>query len=171
MPLLFYCWFPPEFFDLIYCIIHYILTLFISSRSLFNLSCIFSVLVSRLFICDSILISRLWIIFTIIIWNSLSGRFPISSSFVWFGGHLSCSFTCWVFLCLFILFILLRLGVAFLYSGSLWSSLYYGVSSLWVGLDGWFVSVSWLGTPVSVFWWMELGFFSVECNKVSSNKL
>ena len=25
-------------------------------------------------------------------------------------------------------------GVAFLYSGSLWSSLYYGVSSLWVGL-------------------------------------
>ena len=27
-------------------------------------------------------------------------------------------------------------GVAFLYSGSLWSSLYCGVSSLWVGLDG-----------------------------------
>ena len=26
--LLFYCWFPPECFDLIYCIIHYILTLF-----------------------------------------------------------------------------------------------------------------------------------------------
>ena len=26
-------------------------------------------------------------IFTIIIQNSLSGRFPISSSFVWFGGH------------------------------------------------------------------------------------
>ena len=25
-----------------------------------------------------------------IIWNSLSGRFPFSSSFVWFGGHLSC---------------------------------------------------------------------------------
>ena len=25
-------------------------------------------------------------------------------------------------------------GVAFLYSGSLWSSLYCGVSSLWVGL-------------------------------------
>ena len=29
--------------------------------------------------------------FTIIIWNSFSGRFPISSSFLWFGGHLSCS--------------------------------------------------------------------------------
>ena len=86
---------------------------FISSRSLLNLSCIFSILVSRLFICDSILISRFWIIFTIIIRNSLSGRFPISSSFVWFGGHLSCSFTCWVFLCLFLLVILLRLGWSF----------------------------------------------------------
>ena len=51
--------------------------------------------------------------FTIIIRNSLSGRFPISSSFVWFGGHLSCSFTSWVFLCLFILFILLGLGWPF----------------------------------------------------------
>ena len=80
---------------------------FISSRPLLNLSCIFSTLVSRLFICNSNLFSRFWIIFTIIIGNSLSGRFPISSSFVWFGGHLSCSFTFWVFLCLFILFILL----------------------------------------------------------------
>ena len=65
---------------------------FISSRSLLNLSCIFSILVSRLFICDAILFSRFWIIFTIIIWNSLSGRFAIYSSFVWFGGHLYCSF-------------------------------------------------------------------------------
>ena len=48
-----------------------------------------------------------------IIQNSLSGRFPISSSFVWFGGHLSCSFTCWVFLFPFILFILLCLGCPF----------------------------------------------------------
>ena len=75
---------------------------FVSSRSLLNPSCVFSILVSRLFICDLILFSRFWIIFTIIIQNSLSGRFPVSSSFVWFGGHLSCSFTCWVFLCLFI---------------------------------------------------------------------
>ena len=29
--------------------------------------------------------------------------------------------------------------VAFLYSGSLWSSLYCGVSSLWVGLYRWLV--------------------------------
>ena len=85
---------------------------FISSRSLLNLSYIISILVSRLFICYSILFSRFWIIFTII-WNSLSGRFPISSCLVWFGGHVPCSFTCWVFLCLFILFILLCLGCLF----------------------------------------------------------
>ena len=70
-------------------------------------------------ICNSILFLRFWIIFTIIIQNSSSGRFPISFCFVWFSGHLSCSFTCWVFLCLFILFIFLC-GVAFPYSGSLW---------------------------------------------------
>src|SRR5574337_1286286 len=142
----------------------------ISSRSLLNLSCIFSIFVSRLFTCVSILISRFWINFTIIIWNSLSGRFPISSSLVWFGGHLSCSFICWVFLCLFILFILL-FGVSFLYSGSLWSSLYCGVSSLCVGLYRWLVKVSWLGKLVSVFWWVELYFFSLECNEMSSNEL
>ena len=43
-------------------------------------------------------------------------------------------------------------GVTFLYSGSLWSSLYCGDSSLWVGLYGWLVKVS-LGKLVSVFWW------------------
>ena len=91
-------------FDLSYCIIHYWLTIFISSRYLLNISCIFSILFSSLFICYSILFSRFWIIFTIIILNSFLGRLPISSSFVWFGGHLSCSFTCWIFLCLFIFF-------------------------------------------------------------------
>ena len=39
--------------------------------------------------------------------------------------------------------------------------LYRGVSSLWVGLDGWLVKVSWLGKLVSVFWWVELYFFSL----------
>ena len=62
-------------------------------------------------------------------------------------------------------------GVAFLYSGSLWISLFCGVSSLWVGLDRWLVKVSWLGKLVSVFWWVELDFFSLECNEVSSNEL
>ena len=61
-------------------------------------------------------------------------------------------------------------GVAFLYSGSLWSSLYCGVYSLWVGLYRWLVKVSWLGKLVSVFWWVELD-FSLECNEVSSNEL
>ena len=64
-----------------------------------------------------------------------------------------------------------RLRVAFLYSGSLWSSLYCGVSLLWEWLDGWLVKVSCLGKLVSVFWWVELGFFSLECSEVSSNEL
>ena len=62
-------------------------------------------------------------------------------------------------------------GVAFLYSGSLWNSLYYGVSLLWVGLYGWLVKVSWLGKLVSVFWWVQLDFFSLECSEVFSNEL
>jgi len=31
--------------------------------------------------------------------------------------------------------------------------------------------VSWLGKLVAVFWWVELDFFSLECNEVSSNEL
>ena len=62
-------------------------------------------------------------------------------------------------------------GVGFLYSGSLWSSLYCGVSFQWEGLYGWLVKVSWLGKLVSVFWWVELDFYSLECNEVSSNEL
>ena len=48
--------------------------------------------------------------------------------------------------------------------------LYCGGSFLWVGLDGWLVKVSWLGKLVSVFWWMELDLFSLECNEVSSSE-
>ena len=54
--------------------------LFSSSRSLLNVSYIFS-----------ILFPRFCIIFTIIILNSFPGRLPMSSSFVWFGGFLPCS--------------------------------------------------------------------------------
>ena len=61
--------------------------------------------------------------------------------------------------------------MSFLYSGSLWSSLYCGVSSLCAGLYRWLVKVSWLGKLVSVFWWVELYFFSLECNEMSSNEL
>ena len=98
----------------------------------------------------------------------MSGRFPIS--FLLFGL---------VGMFLYLLGIPLSLhlgyiaafGVAFLYSGNLWNSLYCGVSSLWVGLYQWLVKVSWLGKLVLVFWWVELDFFSLECNEVSSNEL
>ena len=101
------------------------------SDPLLNISCIFSILVSRLFICNSILFSRFWIIFTII-WNSLSGRSPVFClvwwAFILFLYLLGISLP-------FHLVYIAVFGVAFPYSGSLWSSLYCGVSSLWVGLQ------------------------------------
>ena len=48
--------------------------------------------------------------------------------------------------------------------------LYCGGSLLWVVLDGWLVKGSWLGNLVSVFWWMELDFLSLECNEVPNNE-
>ena len=39
------------------------------------------------------------------------------------------------------------------------------------GLDGWLVKLSSLRMLVSVFWWVELNFFSLKCNEVSSNEL
>ena len=45
-----------------------------------------------------------------------------------------------------------------------------GDCSLWMGLDYWFVKVSWLGKLASVFWWVELDLFSLECNEVSSSE-
>ena len=74
-----------------------------SSRSLLNISYIFS-----------ILFPRFWIIFTIITLNSFSGRLPISSSFVWSREFLPCSFICCLFLCVLILLNLLCLGPPFL---------------------------------------------------------
>ena len=38
------------------------------------------------------------------------------------------------------------------------------------GFYQWLVKVSWLGKLVLVFWWVELDFFSLECNEVSSNE-
>ena len=76
--------------------------LFSSSRSLLNISYIFS-----------ILFLRFWIIFTIITLNSFSGRLPLSSSFVWSGGFLPCSFICCIFRCLLIFLNLLCLGSPF----------------------------------------------------------
>ena len=76
--------------------------LFSSSKSLLKVSFIFS-----------FLFPRFGIIFTIITLNSFSGRLPISSSFVWSGWFLPYSFICSVFLCLLVLFNLLRLGSPF----------------------------------------------------------
>ena len=70
---------------------------FISSRSLLNISCIFS-------IHASIVFPRLWIIFTIITLNYFSGRLPISSSFIWFCRFLPCSFICDICFCSVIFF-------------------------------------------------------------------
>ena len=104
---------------------------FISSQSLLCISCILSVHASSLFIPASVLFSRFWIIFTISILNSYSGRLPIVSSFVWSGRFLLYSVTCWVFLCIFILFSLLHLRPPFCKlecpsSSQLWSLLSLG---------------------------------------------
>ena len=39
-----------------------------------------------------------------------------------------------------------------------------------VGLDEWLVKVSWLGELASVFWWVELYLFCLECSEVSSSE-
>ena len=72
LPPLFYYQFPPECFlsHLLHCSLYSDSFFFYFSRSLLNISCIFSILVSRLFSCNSILFSRFCIVFTIIILNS-----------------------------------------------------------------------------------------------------
>ena len=39
-----------------------------------------------------------------------------------------------------------------------------------VRLDEWLAKVSWLGELVSVFSWVELDLFCLECNEVSSSE-
>ena len=69
--------------------------------------CLLSILVSRLFICNSILFSRFWIIFTIIIWNSfqvdslslpllfgLVGIYPVPLPAGYFSASSSCLYCC-----------------------------------------------------------------------------
>ena len=62
-------------------------------------------------------------------------------------------------------------GVAFVYSGSLWSSLFLWSFLTVGGVYRWLVKVSWLGKLVSGFRWVELDFFSLECTYVSGNEL
>ena len=83
------------FFHFSYCVAHHCL-FFNSSRSLLNISCIF-------LIHDSTLFLRSWIIFTNITLNSFSSTLPISSSFIWSCGFLPCYFVCSMFLCCLIL--------------------------------------------------------------------
>ena len=37
-----------------------------------------------------------------------------------------------------------------------------------MGLNYWLVKVSWLVELASMFWWVELDLFSLECSEVSS---
>ena len=41
---------------------------------------------------------------------------------------------------------------------------------MWVGLDQWLVKVSWLEEIVSVFQWVELHLFSLQCIEESSSE-
>ena len=68
---------------------------FNSSRSLVNISCIFSIFAS-------IFPPRSWIVFTIIILISFSGKWPISTSFSCFSGILSYPFIWNITFCFFI---------------------------------------------------------------------
>ena len=47
---------------------------------------------------------------------------------------------------------------------------YCGDFTQWVGLDDWLVKVSWLRKLASVFWYVELDFFSMKFNGVSSSE-
>ena len=102
--------------------------------------------------------------------NSFSGVFPVSSSFVWFGGHLSC----WVFLCLFILFRLLCLGWPFHILVVCGSCLLWGFLTVrgvrWVACQGFLVRESCVGVLVhgtgfllsGVQWSVTLGNLYIE---------
>ena len=39
-----------------------------------------------------------------------------------------------------------------------------------MGLDEWLVKISWLGKLMSLSWWVELDFFSLECSEVSTSE-
>ena len=139
-----------------------------------NFYCVFSILVSRIVIRNSILFSRFWIIFTIIkitiiftIYHfqldSLSHP-PLSGLVCFYHVHLPAEYFSAFSSCL---------GCCVWGGFSVYWKfvvpLYYGGSSLWVGLDEWLFKVSRLGKHLSVFWWVNLDLFSLECNEVSSS--
>ena len=84
----------------------------------------------------------------------LVGIYPVPFPAGYFSAFSSCLYCCvWGGLSVFWQFVV---------------PLYCEGSSLWVRLDAWLVKVFWLGKLVSVFWCVELDFFSLECNEVSS---
>ena len=99
-----------SFFPL--CFIYFCHSIFHLTYPIFCLSysCIFSILISSLFICSSTLFSRFWSSLLSLFWILFQVDFLSPPLLFKFGGHLSCSFTCWIFLCLFTLFGLLCLG-------------------------------------------------------------
>ena len=135
LPLLFYCWFPSGVFFISFIALFIIDWLFfISSRSLLNISCIFSILYSRLFVCNSILFSRFWIIFLSLFWTlfqvdflspplwfGLVGIYHVPLPAKYFSAFSSCLDCCvWGGFSVFWQFVV---------------PLYCGGSSLWVALD------------------------------------
>ena len=116
--------------------LHYSLLIdsfFISSRSLLNISCIFSFLVSSLFIYNSILFSRFWISCIIIILNlfqvdsispplllGLMGIYHVSLPAEYFSAFSFCLYCC--------IWGALSVGWKFMVP------LNCGVGSMWVGL-------------------------------------
>ena len=126
-----------------------------------NISCIFSILVSRLSVTSfcfqdfgSFLVSLFWIIFQV---DSLSppllfdfvGIYHVPLPAEYFSAFSSCLGCCvWSGLSVCWKFVV---------------PLYCGGSSLWVGLDEWLVKVFWLGKLALVFWWVELDLLSLEC--------
>ena len=131
-----------------------------------NLSCIFSILVFRLFVIPfwfqdfgSFSLSLFGILFQV---GSLSlpllfglvGIYPVPLP----PGYSSVSSSCFKLLSFGWLFCILAVcGVLFIVE---------------FPHCGWgCTGVSWLGKLVSVFWWVELDFFSLGCNEVSSNEL
>jgi len=84
----------------------------------------------------------------------LVGIYPVPLSTGYFSAFSSCLYCCvWGGLSVFWQFVEFSL---------LWS--FFAVGGVgWVPCQG--------GKPVSVFWWVELDFFSLECNEVSSNEL
>ena len=168
LPQLFYCCFPPECFDLSYCIIHCFFLIF--SSSLLSISCIFSILLSSLFTCNSVFclfffnvwkswLSLFWVLFQV---DSIS--LPLLFVLVSFyhvplpAEYFSAFF-----------FRLLCLG-ALPAGWNLVFSLHCGDCSLWVGLVKWLVKVSFLGNLClyySVWIWISSLWNSMKCPVVS----